>query len=82
MAAMTMVQAIQKYHPQFTDAQLNDRDFLVSELQDLKAKYRTSDGVGPFCSRVALPLNWNVPRTVWKVPPWGWKWFICWFWKS
>ncbi len=24
---LTMVQAIQKYHPQFTDAQLNDRDF-------------------------------------------------------
>jgi lysyl-tRNA synthetase class 2 len=25
---LTMTQAIQKYHPQFTDAQLNDRDFL------------------------------------------------------
>ncbi len=43
---LTIVQAIQKYHPQFSDAQLNDRDFLISELQDLKAKYRTSDGVG------------------------------------
>ena len=43
---LTMVQAIQKYHPQFTDAQLNDRDFLINELQDLKAKYKPEDGVG------------------------------------
>ena len=43
---LTMVQAIRKYHPQFTDAQLNDRDFLVNELQDLKAKYRPQDGIG------------------------------------
>ncbi|HEY0666244.1 MAG TPA: lysine--tRNA ligase, partial [Gallionella sp.] len=37
---LTMVQAIQKYHPQFTDAQLSDREFLLNELQDLKAKYK------------------------------------------
>ena len=43
---LTMVQAIQKYHPQFTDAQLNDRDFLINELQDLKAKYKPQDGIG------------------------------------
>jgi len=43
---LTMVQAIQKYHPQFTTAQLNDRDFLVNELEDLKAKYKSSDGIG------------------------------------
>lgn len=43
---LTMVQAIQKYHPQFTDAQLNDRDFVVNELQDLKAKYQPKDGIG------------------------------------
>jgi len=43
---LTMVQAIQKYHPQFTTAQLNDRDFLVNELKDLKAKYKPEDGVG------------------------------------
>jgi lysyl-tRNA synthetase class 2 len=43
---LTMVQAIQKYHPQFTDEQLNNRDFLVNELQDLKAKYKPEDGVG------------------------------------
>jgi len=43
---LTMVQAIRKYHPQFTDAQLNDRDFLVNELQDLKARYKPEDGIG------------------------------------
>jgi lysyl-tRNA synthetase class 2 len=43
---LTIVQAIQKYHPQFTDEQLNDRDFLISELQDLKAKYKPEDGIG------------------------------------
>ena len=43
---LTMTQAIQKYHPQFTDAQLNDRDFLINELQDLKAKYKASDALG------------------------------------
>ncbi|OFZ66248.1 MAG: lysine--tRNA ligase [Betaproteobacteria bacterium RBG_16_56_24] len=43
---LTMVQAIRKYHPQFTDKQLNDREFLVSELQDLKTKYKPEDGIG------------------------------------
>ena len=43
---LTITQAIQKYHPQFTDAQLNDRNFLINELEDLKAKYKTSDAVG------------------------------------
>lgn len=43
---LTIVQAIQKYHPQFTDAQLNDRDFIINELQDLKAKYKPSDALG------------------------------------
>jgi len=43
---LTMVQAIQKYHPQFTTKQLIDRDFLINELQDLKAKYKPEDGIG------------------------------------
>ena len=43
---LTMTQAIQKYHPQFTNAQLNDREFLINELQDLKAKYKASDALG------------------------------------
>jgi len=43
---LTMVQAIRKYHPQFTEQQLNDRDFLINELEDLKAKYKPQDGIG------------------------------------
>ena len=43
---LSMVQAVQKYHPQFSDAQLNDREFLVNELVDLKAKYNPNDAVG------------------------------------
>ena len=43
---LTMVQAIQKYHPQFSTKQLHDRDFLINELQDLKAKYKPEDGIG------------------------------------
>ncbi|MBU0622407.1 MAG: lysine--tRNA ligase [Gammaproteobacteria bacterium] len=43
---LTMVQAIQKFHPQFTDAQLASRDFLVTQLKDLKAKYNPKDAVG------------------------------------
>lgn len=43
---LTMAQAIQKYHPQFTTKQLNDREFLLSELQDLKAKFNPQDSTG------------------------------------
>ena len=43
---LTITQAIQKYHPQFSDTQLNERDFLIGELQDLKAKFRPEDGLG------------------------------------
>jgi lysyl-tRNA synthetase class 2 len=43
---LTITQAIQKYHPQFSDEQLNDREFLLSELQDLKAKHKPEDGIG------------------------------------
>mgnify|MGYP005815847543 CR=1 FL=1 len=43
---LTILQAIQKYHPQFSDAQLNDREFLIGELEDLKAKYKPEDGIG------------------------------------
>lgn len=43
---LTMVQAIQKYHPQFMTEQLNDRDFVVNQLEDLKAKYKPEDGLG------------------------------------
>ncbi len=43
---LTITQAIRKYHPQFTDEQLNDRNFLIGELEDLNAKYKASDAVG------------------------------------
>jgi len=43
---LTVAQAIQKYHPQFSDTQLENRDFLIVTLQDLKAKHRSTDGVG------------------------------------
>ncbi|MGC2047531.1 MAG: lysine--tRNA ligase [Gallionella sp.] len=43
---LTIVQAIQKYHPQFTTGQLNDREFVIAELEDLKAKYKPQDGIG------------------------------------
>jgi lysyl-tRNA synthetase class 2 len=43
---LTITQAIRKYHPQFSEEQLQDREFLISELQDLKASYHPNDGVG------------------------------------
>jgi lysyl-tRNA synthetase class 2 len=43
---LTMVQAIQKYHPKFSDDQLNDRDFVLNELQTHKSKYNPKDGIG------------------------------------
>ena len=45
-ARLTVAQAIQKYNPEFTDAQLNDRDFLVNKLNELKASFRAHDGIG------------------------------------
>ncbi len=38
--------------------------------QELK---RVSAGAAPFWSLVELPLKVKVPRTVWNVPPCGWK---------
>ncbi len=43
---LTMTQAIQKYHPQFTDAQLSDHGFLANELDDLKVQYNQQAGLG------------------------------------
>ena len=43
---LTMVQAIQKYHPKFSADQLNDHDFVLNELQTQKAKYNPKDGIG------------------------------------
>jgi lysyl-tRNA synthetase class 2 len=43
---LTITQAIQKYHPEYTDVQLNDRDWLISWFESHKGKYRATDGLG------------------------------------
>ncbi len=43
---LTIAQAILKHHPQFTLAQLDDRDFLVRTLQAKGITIRAEDGVG------------------------------------
>ncbi|NOT17212.1 MAG: lysine--tRNA ligase [Sulfuriferula sp.] len=43
---LTIVKSIQKYHPEYTDAQLNDRDWLINWFETHKGKYRTTDGLG------------------------------------
>jgi len=43
---LTAVEAIRKYHPEYTDAQLSDRAFLAAELEKAGASYHKEDGVG------------------------------------
>lgn len=43
---LTITQAIQKFHPEYTDAQLNDRDYLTDKLQKLRIKTNPHDGIG------------------------------------
>ena len=43
---LTIVDAIRQYHPEYTVAQLNDRDWLVAQFAAMKAKYREHDGLG------------------------------------
>ena len=43
---LTIVEAIRKYHPEYTVAQLNDRDWLIAQFTAMKAKYRAQDGIG------------------------------------
>ena len=43
---LTITQAIRKFHPEYTDAQLDDRAFLISELQALGIAYKPEDGIG------------------------------------
>lgn len=43
---LTITQAIQKFHPSYSEAQLQDRDFLIEQLQALKIAYKPYDGIG------------------------------------
>jgi lysyl-tRNA synthetase class 2 len=43
---LTITEAIQKFHPQYSDAQLQDRDFLIEQLQALNISYNPQDGIG------------------------------------
>ena len=43
---LTITQAIRKFHPEYTDEQLKDRDFLVNKLNALSVHYKPSDGIG------------------------------------
>lgn len=43
---LTILQAIQKFHPEYTTAQLNDRTALIEKLQKLGISYNPNDGIG------------------------------------
>ena len=43
---LTITQAIQKFHPEYSDAQLQDLDFMINKLQTLGIHYNSHDGIG------------------------------------
>ena len=43
---LTITGAIQKYHPEYDEALLNDRGALIGRLEALKAAYKPADGIG------------------------------------
>lgn len=43
---MTIVQAILQFHPEYTETQLCDRDFLINRMKDLDIQYNSNDGIG------------------------------------
>jgi lysyl-tRNA synthetase class 2 len=45
-ARLTIVDAIRQYNPDYAVDQLNDRDWLVAQMQAMKAKFRPADGLG------------------------------------
>jgi lysyl-tRNA synthetase class 2 len=45
-ARLTVLQAIRTHHPQYSEAQLNDRAFLVGWFERNKAPYKAADGLG------------------------------------
>ncbi len=42
----SITEAIKKYHPEYTDAILNNREALVAKLKELGISYRARDGIG------------------------------------
>jgi lysyl-tRNA synthetase class 2 len=45
-ARLTLSQAIVKYHPEYSESDLDSRPFLIAKLEALKAHHRKTDGVG------------------------------------
>ncbi len=43
---LTICNAIKKYHPEYTDALLNDRAALIAKLTELGITYKPGDGIG------------------------------------
>ena len=43
---LSITQAILKFHPEYTDLQLNDRTYLIKKLEALNISYRPEDGIG------------------------------------
>ena len=43
---LTITEAIKKYHPEYDDALLGDRERLIAKLEALGATYKPADGVG------------------------------------
>lgn len=43
---LTMVQAIRKYHPDISESELHDRDWLIAQFKELGVAYKTHDGLG------------------------------------
>jgi lysyl-tRNA synthetase class 2 len=45
-ARLTVAQAINKFHPEFSEAELHDREFLIATFKQLGASYKPHDGIG------------------------------------
>jgi len=43
---LSITQAIQKFHPEYTDMQLNDRTYLIKQLEARNISYKLEDGIG------------------------------------
>ena len=43
---LSITEAIQKFHPEYTDIQLNDQTYLTTKLESLNIKYSSKDRIG------------------------------------